>query len=115
MLTLLNFLLPLPRFGPHEAYAHGVREKKPNAWGLYDVHGNVLEWCSDSWGEALLGGTDPISADGSSFRVARGGSWYVTAVYCRSAGRGKFALSARDNRVGFRMALSRVVDAPGIR
>ncbi|MDA7500690.1 SUMF1/EgtB/PvdO family nonheme iron enzyme [Akkermansiaceae bacterium] len=68
-----------------------VGTKKPNAWGLFDVHGNVWEWCSDWSGSYSAGETeDPTGAsDGAAWsdRVFRGGSWGSTAAYCRSAAR----------------------------
>jgi formylglycine-generating enzyme required for sulfatase activity len=56
-----------------------------NAFGLYDMHGNLWEWCNDWYG--LYGGTvtDPIGAGAGSYRVMRGGGWYSIALYCRSA------------------------------
>ena len=62
----------------------------PNAWGLYDMHGNVYEWCLD-WKVSDLGGsavTDPKGPNSGSDRVLRGGSWYKSAQDCRSAYRG---------------------------
>ena len=58
-----------------EDYAHKVGLKKPNPWGLHDMHGNVLEWCSDWYGDALSGGVDPIGPEEGPHRVIRGGSW----------------------------------------
>ena len=67
---------------------HPVGQKKPNAWGLCDMHGNVWEWCSDWYGEYTSGSvTDPKCVLGGSCRVMRGGSWGVSAGDCRSAGR----------------------------
>ena len=49
--------------------------KKPNPAGIFDMHGNVWEWCSDWYDEKLSGGTDPVGHGRGSFRVARGGGW----------------------------------------
>ena len=75
----------------------------PNAWGLYDTHGNVWEWCLDWYQAALEGGADPDGADSGSGRVLRGGSWSRPASDCRSAYRGNFAPSHRDGNFGFRL------------
>ena len=74
----------------------------PNAWGLYDTHGNVWEWCLD-WPGTLAGGTDPEGADSGSRRAMRGGSWNYNASDCRSAGRRDFFPSYRDSAIGFRL------------
>ena len=91
-----------------EQYAHKVGLKKPNPWGLHDMHGNVWEWCSDWYDGKLIGGVDPIGPEGGSTRVFRGGCWGFTPGRCRSANRGD-APSNRVNRLGFRVARSQSV------
>ena len=90
-----------------EEYPHKVGMKKPNPWGLHDMHGNVEEWCSDYWyGEKLSGGTDPVGPNGGSTRVFRGGSYQASPVYCQSAARMWGEPSIRSFFVGFRVARS---------
>jgi formylglycine-generating enzyme required for sulfatase activity len=86
---------------------HPVGQKEANPWGLYDMHGNVWEWVQD-WGENYSSSsvTDPTGASSGPYRMARGGCWLDFAWSCRSANRGGDAPDLRDNRAGFRLALS---------
>jgi formylglycine-generating enzyme required for sulfatase activity len=84
-----------------------VGQKKPNAWGLYDMLGNVWEWCSDWYDEYPKGAvSDPTGPIKGSVRVYRGGSWRNVPAGCRSAGRRRSAPSLRGDDLGFRVALS---------
>ena len=88
-----------------EEYAHKVGLKKPNPWGLYDMHGNVWEWCSDWYDGTLSGGADLVGPGGGSLRVFRGGGWRDYTGSCRSASRG-IVPSLSGNDLGFRVARS---------
>lgn len=85
---------------------HKVAQKSPNAWCLYDMHGNAYEWCSDGYDPSYPSGfvTDPKGASSSvSYRVRRGGYWGSEARYCRSAYRGNSYPDYRKNGLGFRI------------
>ena len=95
-----------PGNAAREQNPHTVGTKKPNPWGLHDMHGNVCEWCSDWYGEKLSGGTDPVGPDRGSLRVFRGGSWWSIPGFCRSANRLSIVPSYRSSGLGFRVARS---------
>ena len=88
-----------------EKSAHEVRQKKPNGLGLYDMHGNVAEWCSDWYGKYESLSSDPTGPSSGSARVFRGGSWYNVAGGCRSASRSSASPGVRDVTLGFRVVL----------
>ena len=90
-----------------EEYAHTVGGKQPNPFGLYDIHGNVWEWCSDWEGDySAATATDLVGPSTGSDRVYRGGCWNDSAGVCRSAIRGDYDTSNRISILGFRLALS---------
>jgi formylglycine-generating enzyme required for sulfatase activity len=89
---------------------HPVGEKAPNAWGVYDTHGNVWEWVEDDW----HGSYEGAPKDGSAWvnnprgfiRVMRGGSWNIGSEFCRSVRRNGNPPGCRINDVGFRLSRS---------
>jgi formylglycine-generating enzyme required for sulfatase activity len=86
---------------------HPVGQKSPNPWGLYDMHGNVWEWCQDGF-DTYHGGItlDPQDPASGSYRVFRGGCWDTYAGNCRSANRERLPPSLRYNVIGFRVLLA---------
>ena len=88
---------------------HAVKGKQANAWGLYDMIGNVSEWCSDRYGDYPSGPViDPTGASLGSDRVVRGGSWLRDPRSTTSARRLSIFSGGQENDLGFRPALSSV-------
>lgn len=85
---------------------HDVGKNQANAWGFYDMHGNVLEWCSDWFAKTEGLSIDPQGPPSGSFRVLRGGCWFFYERDCRSAYRLKREPSIRNCIYGFRLACS---------
>ena len=83
--------------------SHEVGTKQPNVWGLYDMHGNLLEWCLD-WLGSSLSGNDPVGSSSGYSRVLRGGGWDILDRYCTSSDRHYYySPSYSDNNNGFRL------------
>ncbi|MCC7376337.1 MAG: formylglycine-generating enzyme family protein [Verrucomicrobiales bacterium] len=99
---------------------HPVRQKRPNSWGLYDLHGNVWEWCRDGWyNYGTQSKMDPVyePKNESANRVIRGGSWIDQARDCRSAYRNLREPGYRYINLGFRLAAGlvfRVAELPDV-
>lgn len=98
------------RSEPAGLYRHVTTEGgtfPPNAFGLYDMHGNMWEWCKDSWMEDYSSTPRDENAyedHRNEFRVARGGSWHEPGANCRSAARVQFPASEGDDFIGFRVS-----------
>jgi formylglycine-generating enzyme len=99
--------------GYHPDYNYGVRPYTspmssfaPNGYGLYDMAGNVYDWCWDWYSASTYteGVSDPRGPASGTIRVSRGGSWSTNAGYCRVANRYEYHPDDRDNDLGFRLA-----------
>ena len=99
--------------GEYREKTVAVKSLPANPWGLYEMHGNVWEWCQDEWCEDLgkEAVRDPVNTstkpndDAGVSRVLRGGSWFDFGGHCRSALRGSRSADGRSRRIGFRFSL----------
>ena len=100
---------------PYNNYPKGKSQEKtlpvgsfsPNAWGLYDMHGNVWEWCNDWYGSySITAQTNPQGSNSGKYKIRRGGSWLNYARVCRSAYRSNSTPSYHNDFIGFRVVSS---------
>jgi formylglycine-generating enzyme required for sulfatase activity len=104
-----NNLKDLAWFGDNSInQTHFVGQKTPNAFGLYDMNGNVWEWCNDWYGPySKYDQVDPLGPNNGLYRVIRGGSWNSKAKNCRVSARYNNAQINRYYNLGFRLAQSK--------
>jgi formylglycine-generating enzyme required for sulfatase activity len=99
-----RYPLPRQRSGEFRGATTRVGSFPPNRWGLYDMHGNVWEWCADEYCPYPVAAvTDPVNQCGSPYKVIRGGSWYFGADSARSALRYTHEPHLRGFSIGFRV------------
>ncbi len=95
--------------GPHEEWTVPVGSYTANSFGLYDIYGNVWEWCNDWYGSYSGDETDPAGPNSGTYRVLRGGCWYSHAKVCRSAHRLWYYPTDAGRNTGFRVCRGALV------
>ncbi len=91
--------------GPKTRETAPVKSKAPNAWGIYDMHGNVAEWCADWYSRHYETAQNPMGTENGKERVIRGGGWDSDPDDCRSAARDEEEPNEREDDIGFRLVI----------
>ncbi len=93
--------------GNSKGKSHPVGSKKPNDWGLYDMHGSAAEWCRDGYIAYTTNSViDPVGSESIDSKCVRGGNWLYGDRRCRSAARGTMSSGVKGDYIGFRLLLS---------